>query len=427
MIYYEIVRTMLNEKIFPADMIQGKRILLVGANDAFAGPEAHRQTGAMLAKEWLLSQGAAECRLYGLSYALRHQGQDYIGLLEDVGRAAAAPGGQTELFDLVVVFSGMEKTAVFPRTISALRSIVREGGRICLLLRTPSSSGVETGVVEYEDNWRFEAEDLPELFSGDTAELALQAAGGRWLLARIRKNAGGTGARPMARIYHCRAGQKITWAEGRQLGYFRDQQCLSALGLRYGTDKNFYGHNYLDKYELLLRPLRDKVFTLLELGVFNGGSEKMWQEYFPLAQIVGVDIEERCRSYEDQRIRIEIMDLGEKENLEVLKRYQPTVIIDDASHIWSHQILALFTLFHALPSGGIYILEDMETSLNADLFPGYEGGSPVDAYSVCERIARVTASKRPDTGDLYAAEITAIGMATEFVGTMKGACVFVKR
>ena len=69
----------------------------------------------------------------------------------------------------------------------------------------------------------------------------------------------------------------------------------------------------------------------------------------------------------------------------------------------------------------------METSLAADLYPGYDGGSDIDAYTVCERIARVAASRRPDTGEKYAAEITAIGMAVEMVATIKGACVFIKR
>ena len=164
----------------------------------------------------------------------------------------------------------------------------------------------------------------------------------------------------------------------------------------------------------------------MELGVFKGGSERMWKRYFPRAQIFGVDIDEACRVYAEERIEIRIGDLSQDEMLESLKEIRPHIIVDDASHFWSHQIKALFALFPALPSGGIYILEDLETSFHPHLFPVH-GDAPLDAYTVAERIARVAASRKPCEEEPFAEEITAVGMATELVATMLSSCIFIKR
>lgn len=109
-----------------------------------------------------------------------------------------------------------------------------------------------------------------------------------------------------------------------------------------------------------------------------------------------------------------------------LKEIRPHIIIDDASHIVSHQLLALFTLFDALPSGGVYILEDLETSLNPEQFEAEYRDCPLDAYEVCSRIARVAARKVPDDDSLYADSINHIGMAVELVSIMKGSVIFIR-
>ena len=93
----------------------------------------------------------------------------------------------------------------------------------------------------------------------------------------------------------------------------------------------------------------------------------------------------------------------------------------------SHQLLALFTLFDVLPSGGVYILEDLEPSLNPEQFEEGYRDAPLDAYEVCARIARIAARKVPDDDSLYTEQINHIGMAAELVSIMKGSVVFIKR
>ena len=67
---------------------------------------------------------------------------------------------------------------------------------------------------------------------------------------------------------------------------------LDELGILHGTDKGSLGHGYLGHYERILGPLRDEPITILEIGVSDGASLRMWADYFTRATIVGVDINE---------------------------------------------------------------------------------------------------------------------------------------
>ena len=89
--------------------------------------------------------------------------------------------------------------------------------------------------------------------------------------------------------------------------------------------------------------------------------------------------------------------------------------------------MALFMLFDVLPSGGIYIIEDMETSLDERYGgQGYDDFD-IDAYTVCERIIRVAAAKIPEQRDGLSDNINAIGMDVELAALMKGSCILIKR
>jgi hypothetical protein len=139
---------------------------------------------------------------------------------------------------------------------------------------------------------------------------------------------------------------------------------LDELAKKYGTDKGSDGHLYTNKYSIYLEQYRDLEFNLLEIGVFNGASIKMWKEYFPKANIVALDINPECLQYQEKNITIHI---GNQSNIEflqsIINKYQNfDVIIDDGGHSWKQQIITYETLFPALNRGGLYFVEDMHTS-----------------------------------------------------------------
>jgi len=139
---------------------------------------------------------------------------------------------------------------------------------------------------------------------------------------------------------------------------------LDAIGLFHQTDKSSIHHDYLQLYERILHSLRYEPINLIEIGVFRGSSLRTWEEYFPRANIIGVDVDPECHQYQNDRITIEIADQSDVEQLcDITRRHGPfDIVIDDGSHMWDHQITTLHYLFPHVKQGGFYILEDLDTS-----------------------------------------------------------------
>jgi SAM-dependent methyltransferase len=133
--------------------------------------------------------------------------------------------------------------------------------------------------------------------------------------------------------------------------------------LKYNSDKNAYFHNYSRQYEELLSKYRDLKINILELGVFNGCSLKIWNDTFKNANnIVGIDINEKCKIFENKEKNIYV-EIGDCTNLNFLKvlndKYGPfDIILDDASHINKDVITSFESLFPLLSDNGLYIVED---------------------------------------------------------------------
>jgi len=136
---------------------------------------------------------------------------------------------------------------------------------------------------------------------------------------------------------------------------------LTQLGLKYKTDKS-YPHFFTEFYSKHFENNRNNIKNILEIGIDNGRSLKMWKEYFENAIIYGIDIHPACLINEDRIVSKLIsqtnFDLFDKE----FKSIEFDIIIDDASHINSHQINGFKNSFKYVKSGGFYVLEDLHTS-----------------------------------------------------------------
>jgi hypothetical protein len=144
---------------------------------------------------------------------------------------------------------------------------------------------------------------------------------------------------------------------------------LDKLGKIYGTDKiekHFYTQHYSSHFERF----RDKEINMLEIGVggykkpLKGGkSLRMWKKYFPFGNIFSIDIYDKSPLQED-RIKIFRGSQVDKAFLdEVVKEIgEIDIIIDDGSHINEHVIETFKLLFPKLKDGGIYAIEDTQTS-----------------------------------------------------------------
>ncbi len=135
---------------------------------------------------------------------------------------------------------------------------------------------------------------------------------------------------------------------------------LDELGIRKVTDKSSLDHAYLDYYERLFAPFRDQSITVFEIGVFDGGSLHVWEDYFPRATIVGVDIRPECARFAGGRRIVEIASQADETAMRRLgELYRPSIIIDDGSHMADHIMSSFEFLFPLLAPGGVYIVEDL--------------------------------------------------------------------
>lgn len=123
--------------------------------------------------------------------------------------------------------------------------------------------------------------------------------------------------------------------------------------------------HYLEIYEEVFAKFRNKEkVRILEIGVHHGGSLHMLKQSFPDAYIVGVDIKPECKACEvpEDDIYVEIGDQGAVSFLEdvVSKHGQFDIVIDDGSHIASHQKISFLYLFlNGLSDNGVYLVEDV--------------------------------------------------------------------
>ncbi len=147
---------------------------------------------------------------------------------------------------------------------------------------------------------------------------------------------------------------------------------LDRIAKSKGTDKSSEIHNYCVKYEKYLPFNRYDRLTLLEIGVLNGESLKMWKDYFYKSYIIGVDIEPHCKMHEEKRIDIEIGSQIDDEFLNnICEKYGWfDIIVDDGSHINSHVTHTFEKLFPRIKPGGVYVVEDVCTSY----WEQYDGG-----------------------------------------------------
>lgn len=146
-------------------------------------------------------------------------------------------------------------------------------------------------------------------------------------------------------------------------------QSLKELSLKYESDKST-AHNYTHIYEKYLSSFKNKKIKLLEIGIGGysstskgGGSLKMWRDYFKKGKIAGLDIEDKHLKL-GKRVHI---FKGSQENpkdlskiIKLFKNFD--FIIDDGSHLNNHQIKTFKLLFPYLNNGGLYFIEDVQTS-----------------------------------------------------------------
>ncbi len=152
-----------------------------------------------------------------------------------------------------------------------------------------------------------------------------------------------------------------------------------------------YLRTFIEKYEEVFEPIRDKKLAILEIGVGGykdsnrgGGSLRMWGEYFKNSHIVGIDINDKNLDLPSNVT----FQQGSQTDLAFLDRiiteYGPfDIVIDDASHVTKNTVKTFEALWEQTKF--CYIVEDLhmkKASGTTEYFEGF-GGFDFSTKNMC--------------------------------------------
>ena len=126
--------------------------------------------------------------------------------------------------------------------------------------------------------------------------------------------------------------------------------------------ENLELEDYLPIYDQLWTPLRNEAVNLLEIGIGQKGSLRMWKEYFLNGNIIGCDVAPE-QLYQEYRITTLLADQSNRESMQPVLDLGPfDIIIDDGGHQMYQQIKSLIISWDSVKPGGYYVVEDTCTS-----------------------------------------------------------------
>ena len=137
-----------------------------------------------------------------------------------------------------------------------------------------------------------------------------------------------------------------------------------------GTDKDTI-HSYIETYEKVFAPLRDRARNVLEIGIYSGAFLEILADYFENANIHGIDIDLNNLRFgiDNPRIHISEMNGTDPNSIKKLGVNYYDLIIEDGSHIPNEQVATFHNFASLVGPRGIYIMEDINSRTLTALRP----------------------------------------------------------
>lgn len=158
---------------------------------------------------------------------------------------------------------------------------------------------------------------------------------------------------------------------------------LCLMGEKFKTDKSPFNpggdtlkarKGFTPFYSMIFAGLRNRAINFCEIGVEDGGSIQMWENYFTQANLFAFELDrnkiEKSKNLTTKTTFLET-DVGDKQRLN--QTFLDTevsfdIIIDDSSHHYPHQLNIIQIAPKFLKSGGILIIEDIHRNDLEDRF-----------------------------------------------------------
>lgn len=129
---------------------------------------------------------------------------------------------------------------------------------------------------------------------------------------------------------------------------------------KHGCDKGTKRHRYDVFYEPVFSAHRYRPVRILEIGIFSGASLAAWLDYFPLAEVIGVDTFERIPPEHIPILRHSRVSWFKADSTQFVPDISAVdFIIDDGSHKVAAQVATMFLYRSVLKHSGSYFIEDV--------------------------------------------------------------------
>ena len=133
------------------------------------------------------------------------------------------------------------------------------------------------------------------------------------------------------------------------------------------TDKNT-SHSYLSTYEKLLEKKKNTAKNILEIGIQNGGSIKLWHDYFVNATIYGLDKMDEEHQWIEIKNKDRIIlycshdayDTDKFKNTFLDKNIKFDLLLDDGPHTLGSMMTFIQLYSQIMADDGILIIEDVQ-------------------------------------------------------------------
>lgn len=161
-----------------------------------------------------------------------------------------------------------------------------------------------------------------------------------------------------------------------KIDYKTNKTLLCEIGKKYDSDKSSQRSNVTDHrhchpytlfYDGIFKNRKNEKLDIAELGILDGASLRMWQEYFPISNIYGFEyntdlINNFKKYYNNERIILSQIDVTNKDSIQTAFKninVMYDIIIEDTTHQFNDQIKVIENVYPYLKPGGLLIVEDI--------------------------------------------------------------------
>ncbi|KAK6859901.1 hypothetical protein PG995_003537 [Apiospora arundinis] len=212
-----------------------------------------------------------------------------------------------------------------------------------------------------------------------------------------------------------------------------DAPSFHEIALKHGTDK-VTTHQYWLMYDKYFPAIRNKKLKMLEIGLgcdMNYGPGKSyytWLEYFPNVDLYYMEYDGACAEKWAAETTGATIYSGDQADKAFLQKFIDEtggdfdIIIDDGGHTMNQQQVSLEVLWKIVKPGGMYFVEDLQTSFMPSYGGDGTGGKDPNKHTMSKFIYELIDDKLQGDGKRHP-----ISAEMRGIDCMREVCLFHKK